>query len=649
MRKPFPILATLLATLLTPMLLQAPPAQAAGSTAVASETTARVIVKYKVPAGRPQAQAAGTVPETLPQRAQALSQRFGVAMTDGRAIAERTQVVFAKGISSADLAARLALDSEVEFAEPDVRRRIRGLPNDPLYPGARPDPYPVVGQWYLRQPDASAPAAIDAEGAWQVTKGSSSVVLAVLDTGVRFDHPDLAGKLYPGYDFISDAATGNDGDGIDPDASDPGDWLTQAEVTNNPSVFGQCAGAVGDSSWHGTEVSGIVGAATNNGRGIASVAPNVMILPVRVLGKCGGFDSDIIAGMRWAAGLSANPVPNPHPAKVINLSLGAAGGCSQHYIDAFSELTAHGVVVVVSAGNSNGLVTDSPANCPGVIGVAGLRQAGTKVGYSNIGPEIAISAPAGNCVNSNPNLPCEYTLITTRNLGVTTPQANGYSDKYIATIGTSFSAPMVAATAALMLSVNPQLTPARVKTLLQQSATPFPISGGTPGTPQCVPPNSIEQGECYCTSSTCGAGMLNTWAALQAAAPTNAPYAVVGASTSNPAIDQVVTLDGSDSSVTALPGTFDWSIVSGNAVFTSGITGSVATLVPKANGFVTVRLSVTDNTGVRTDADTTLMVGPPVVSSAQPSSGGGGGALGAGWLAMLGVAVLALRRTHPSA
>jgi serine protease len=647
MIKHFPTLATLCATLLTPMLLQAPLAQAA-TVAAPAEAVGRVIVKYKSSV-RAQAQSATSGPAaSMPQRAGALSQRFGIAMTDGRPIGDRTQVVFAKGMTSAELAARLATDGEVEYAEPDQRRRIRALPNDPLYPGGQQTPYPVVGQWYLRAPDSTARSAIDAESAWLVTKGTSSMVLAILDTGVRFDHPDLAGRLYPGYDFVASSAAANDGDGVDPDASDPGDWLTQSEVNANPEFTG-CDGAVADSSWHGTEVAGMVGAATNNNRGIASVAPNVMILPVRVLGKCGGFDSDIIAGMRWAAGLSANPVANPHPARVLNLSLGAEGACSNSYRDVFNQLTANGVVVVVSAGNATGLATDSPANCPGAIAVAGLRQLGTKVGYSNLGPEITLSAPAGNCINLGANDPCEFTLVTTRNLGATSPQTNGYSTKDIPTLGTSFSAPLVAATSALMLSVAPGLTPASVRQILRDSATAFPSTGAAPGTPTCQAPGFGTQDECYCTTTTCGAGMLNAGAALRLAAPPTSPYVPVGSSTANASVDQPINLDALDSSVAQGGfGSYAWSIVSGNAVFVGRTDQDTATVVPKANGYVTVRLTVADSVNrSQTTADTTVLVGPPVVLSASPNTdSGGGGALGAGWLALLGAAVLALRRSH---
>jgi serine protease len=177
--------------------------------------------------------------------------------------------------------------------------------------------------------------------AWGITTGSAGVVIADIDTGVRFDHPDLlragfGGRLLPGYDFVSEdqnSSTGaplgtyliaNDGDGWDPDPSDPGDWIDSADQTN--ALFPASSCPIADSTWHGTRVMGILGAVTNNDVGIAGMTWNSYLLPVRALGKCGGYDSDIIAAMQWAAGLSVSGVPdNPYPASIINLSLGGGG------------------------------------------------------------------------------------------------------------------------------------------------------------------------------------------------------------------------------------------------------------------------------------------------------------------------------------
>jgi serine protease len=225
---------------------------------------------------------------------------------------------------------------------------------------------PVAGQWYLRHPTGEVQSAIDVETAWNYTTGNSGMVVAVIDTGVRFDHPDLlrvaaGGNLLPGYDMISDVDTANDGDGRDADASDPGDWVTLDDVRKVGGPFEDCSDAAENSSWHGTQISGLIGALTNNGRGMAGVGPNIRVLPVRTLGKCGGFDSDIIAGMRWAAGLPVAGVPvNPTPARVLNLSLGGDGACEAAYRDALAEITARGAAIVAAAGNSAGHAVSAP-------------------------------------------------------------------------------------------------------------------------------------------------------------------------------------------------------------------------------------------------------------------------------------------------
>jgi serine protease len=516
-------------------LLSAP--SVAQTPAAAGE--ARVIVKYKAdsPLLRRLALAAGGPRAD----AQALGRRLGLLLQAGAEVADRTHVIRAGGMTSRELASRLARESDIEYAVPDQRRRRLAAPSDPLYlagpaigGGAGG---PTAGQWYLRAPAGDVQSSLDVETAWNYTTGNSSIVVAVIDTGVRFDHPDLlrvaaGGNLLPGYDMISDVDVANDGDGRDADASDPGDWLTLKEIRTVGGPFEDCSDAAEDSSWHGTQTSGLIGALTNNGRGMASVGRNVRVLPVRALGKCGGFDSDIIAGMRWAAGLPVAGLPiNPTPARVLNLSLGGDGACEAAYRDALTEITARGAVVVVSAGNSAGHAVSAPANCPGVIAVGGLRHVGTKVGFSDLGPEVALSAPAGNCVDVGFGDPCRYPILTTSNAGTTTPLADAaggsiYTDSFNATLGTSFSAPLVAGTAALMLSAQPALAPSALRTLLQDTARPFPTTGGENGdgtsVPQCTVPQfnrstPVDQLQCYCTTATCGAGMLDAGAAVAAA------------------------------------------------------------------------------------------------------------------------------------
>lgn len=455
----------------------------------------RVIVKYRATPGAPkQALALDQAPR--------LSARLGLALHSGRHIDARTHVIRTAGVSSEALAARLSQEADVEYAIPDQLRTINSLPNDPLF----------SGQWYLQATEAASTHATEA---WGLATGSSSVVVAVLDTGVRFDHPDLFPILSQGYDFVSDAPNAGDGDGRDADASDPGDFISLSDAAN-PNLQALCGSGISphNSSWHGTRVAGIVAAAGNNAVGIAGTSWGARILPVRVLGKCGGYDSDIIAGMRWAAGLSVPGVPgNPNPAKVINLSLGGGGSCTRAYADTIAELAGQGALVVAAAGNETGPVS-TPGNCAGVLTVAGVRHVGTKVGYSSFGPEVSVSAPAGNCVNSYG--PCLYSIDTTTNLGTTSPAANGYTDQYNHNVGTSFSAPQAAGVAALMLSMNPALTPGDIIMRIKQSARAFPTDNTLPGCPN-VTASGDTAGQCNCTAATCGAGTLDAAAAVAAA------------------------------------------------------------------------------------------------------------------------------------
>ena len=653
-----------LAVLALPALAAAPTdaaAQAGGlrrASAPAVDTRqARVIVKYKADGAlmRELTLSARDPDRVVVQRAARLSQRLGIALRDGHMIAPRTQVLHARDLTSAELVARLQADPDVEYAEVDERVYATAVPNDPRYAGNQPASVtPTVGQWYLRPRTGTFVSAIDAETAWDQTKGSPAIVVAVLDTGVRGDHPDLVGKLLPGYDFVSEDSSGNfttanDGNGRDADASDPGDWVTQAEVDG---VFAGEGCVADNSSWHGTQTSALIGAATNNGVGMASVGWNVRLLPVRVLGKCGGFQSDVVAGMYWAAGINIPSAfgtgpTNPFPARVLNMSLGSATTtCAQSYQDAMNAIANAGASVVVSAGNDAGLAVGQPANCSNAIGVGGLRHSGTKVGFSDVGPQIAISAPGGNCVNLSGS--CLYPILTATNTGATTPATSTYSDSLNPSVGTSFSAPMVSGTVALMLSVNPVLTPAQVRSTLQATARTFPTTGGTAGIPVCHAPNGVEQDECYCTTTTCGAGMLDVRAAVAAVPAPAATQALAFATPAALAPGGSVTLDGS----TSVPGAtktitgYNWTLVD---------SGGIATLVPPANaasaavttsggGSFTVRLDLTDSGGSGVAASSTLTVTAASPVTTPPSSdGGGGGATSWPWLLGLCLAVTALR------
>ncbi|MHB8472630.1 MAG: S8 family serine peptidase [Gammaproteobacteria bacterium] len=544
----------------------------------------------------------------------ALAQRTQLLLRYSRRIAGRLHVMrvvpATAGESVRTTLARLRADPAVEYAEADQRRYAHALADDPLFLGP-------PGQWYLKNAGAT-PSAVDTVTAWDTTKGSTGIVIADLDTGVRFDHPDLlragaGGRLLPGYDFISDLFTANDGDGRDADASDPGDWVSSSEARSG------CPAS--DSSWHGTRVAGILGAITNNNTGVAGATWNSWLLPVRVLGKCGGYDSDIFEAMLWAAGMPVSGVPdNPYPAQIENLSFGSPDTCPAGYTDVIAQLKSKGVLVVVSAGNVGGPV-DTPANCAGVAAVAGIRHIGTKVGYSSLGPEVALSAPAGNCVNIAPTQPCTYSIDTTVNNGTTVPGTNGYTDQFNFNVGTSFSAPIVAAIAGLMKAVNGNLNSTQMIARLQEGTTTFPISSD-PSVPGCHVPTSssdIQNLECTCTTQTCGAGMANARKAVAAALrPIAAVQVPVNVSPGLP-----VSLQGGGSAaacnhnITA----YAWSTVSGSNP--SGIANAntvTATVTAPSSGSYTVRLTVTDDASRQDTAD--VIVSSTSATTSAPANAG---------------------------
>jgi serine protease len=655
--------ALLVAATLTPAAhaAEAGPARTAVRSSAGTPVVgdARVIVKYRADSGLVSALASGSGESAAagPQQARALAARLGMPIVDGRPMGPRMQLVTAKGWSSHVLAARIAEQADIEYAVVDERVRIQAAPNDPYYVAPPGGATPAVGQWYLRARNSativdatSIVAAIDAEAAWNVTTGRSTVVVAVLDTGIRGDHPDLAAKLLPGYDFISDPGAANDGEGRDADPTDPGDGVTNADVG---VVRGCISSDVANSSWHGTQTAGLIGAATNNGVGMASVGRDVMLLPVRVLGKCGGDTSDVIDALKWAGGIAAsNLPPNPNPAKIINLSFGSSNACSAAYTDVFQQLAAKGVTVVAAAGNE-GLAVGSPANCANVIAVGGVRHAGTKVGYSDLGPEIAISAPAGNCVNATGA--CLYPLLTTANDGLQGPGNPIYTDGTSRrTLGTSFSAPLVAGTAALMVSVNPLLSPGGLLTALKASARPFPTTGAGTSVGTCTAPTATAQGnECYCTTATCGAGLLDAGAAVTAVAAVSATINVASTSV---LVGSAVTLDGSaaQGGVGATIASYQWTITSGStiAAFTSATNAATATLVPSAAGSVTVTLTVVDTLNRSASASTTLTVtapapAPVVLPPVTTTTSGGAGAMEPGWLLGWLASVVAVWRVTP--
>jgi len=383
----------------------------------------------------------------------------------------------------------------VAAAEPDGWRQTTVLPDDPLH----------GGQWSL------APVVdhgIGAEDAWALTTGSSAVVVAIVDTGI-LPHPDIVSRLTPGRDFVSALWVANDGDGWDPDPTDTGN---------------ACDGK--PSSWHGLHTAGTSAAATNNSVGMAGVDQASTVLPVRVLGVCGGYASDVAAGIRWAAGLPVSGVPdNPTPARVINLSFGGVAQCSMIEQDSIDAAVAAGSVVVAAAGNGASdldTIPFSPASCSNVIAVAATSRFGDRANYSNFGSIVDIAAPGGLKLTSD-----SEGIVSLSNTGTTTADLTSAGWTYSSKQGTSMAAPHVSGVISLMLAANSSLSPPQVEQILKQTARPFPIS---------------PRGARFTCSSDpaalyhCGAGLLDAGSAVRAAdALVTAPAAPlsVGVATAN--------------------------------------------------------------------------------------------------------------------
>ena len=336
---------------------------------------------------------------------------------------------------------QIAADPNVVYVEVDRIMKPMMTPNDTHY----------ATYLYGLQ---SGPGGIRADQAWNTTSGAG-VVVAVLDTGYA-DHTDLNANLLQGYDFISNSRVAGDGNGRDADAHDPGDYYRRD-----------------DSSWHGTHVAGTVAAVGNNNKGVIGGAYGAKVVPVRVLGRGGGYTSDIIDGLTWASGGSVAGAPaNANPAEVANMSLGGSGSCSSAYQAAINAAVSRGTTVVVAAGNSNmDAAGFTPASCGNVINVAATNIAGTRASYSNYGSTIDVAAPGGDSPD------CTTLIVSTGNSGTSGPS----TENYMCMAGTSMAAPHVAATVALMQSVaSTPLTPAQVESILKSTLRAFPGSNDKP-------------------------------------------------------------------------------------------------------------------------------------------------------------------------
>jgi len=346
------------------------------------------------------------------------------------------------------LADEVAQSNAVLRATPDYRVQPAIVtPNDPDFSA-------LWGVW-----DSTAPQggySVRAPVAWPTAIGTGTVV-AVLDTGIAA-HPDLDAQVLSGYDFIADVPTANDGDGRDANPADPGDWITASE-----SISGTFAGcSPTNSSWHGTHVAGTVAAIRDNSIGVVGVAPGAKVQPIRVLGKCGGYASDLIAGIEWASGGAVSGVaPNTQPADVINMSLGGSASCFPELQTAINNAVSRGTTVVVAAGNDNTVPT-FPGDCNNVISVAASARTGAKAYYSSFGSVVDVTAPGGDFY-------VDSMIRSTLNSGTQGP----VGPTYRAYQGTSMAAPHVAGIAAMIMGAAPTLTPAQVEAQIKGTAQPF--------------------------------------------------------------------------------------------------------------------------------------------------------------------------------
>jgi serine protease len=604
----------------------------------AARVSDRLIVKFKannLPRGLSVAQIRAQLSQPL--TAQTMSQlqtAAGVALTERRAIFNGAHVLAVAGRPNRqamnNAIAGIRNLAGIEYVEEDAIMTRQAAPNDTYYTDGLGG---YTGLWGLRPattvaspaPGATGSYGADFETAWDSVSGTG-VIVAVVDTGIT-PHVDIVGPggtvaagagsnlVSVGYDFTTDCRirgtcvsttpTGSEYIAPSANATDLGDFLSSADCTDVNSIFYGCTPE--NSSWHGTHVAGTIAALGNNAVGVIGGAYNARILPVRVLGKGGGYVSDIAEGMMWAADVHPS-IANPNPARVINLSLGGSGACGTTYQAAIDAAVAAGTVVVVAAGNSNADVADfRPANCANVITVASISRDGSRAGYSNFSSpstnttnpiNVTLAAQGGD--NWDPTF--DPAILSTLNSGTTTPVMSGGSS-YDYYQGTSMATPHVAAAAALMLARNPALTPAQVKTILSapSSLTAFPSFDAGWATWDCT------------IDDECGAGILNADLAVQNSSPTvSAPAtSAFGSVLVNGTVSRTVTL----TNTWFFPAQAGTATVTGTGATHFSMTGNTCNGASIASGGTCqITLSYTpDVTGAHT---ATLTV--PITSASSP-------------------------------
>lgn len=452
------------------------------------------------------------------------------------------------GEDAAEVADRLEARADVEWAVPNYLARAQGAPpvstNDPYFPQQR-------NLWDTRIASPNGGYSVKAPALWQATQGSSSVVVAVLDTGSVPNHPDLKGRLVAGYDFVAGDEVCNDlgecqpsgtyvsagdGNGIDPNPTDPGDWID----ASNAGACGLGPDDYIDSSWHGAHVAGIVAATANNRYGIAGVAPGVRVQPVRVIGHCGASLWDIALGIVWASGANMGSVfgaayagvpTNRTPARIANLSLGAdlaSASDRDQLCEFFAEISGiargRGTTLVAAAGNAaRSADLAIPAACPGFVSVGASSATGHRAWYSNYGTSVDVTAAGGDSLVEPDASDTVWSTI------LAAPKQPNGAYTIAGYEGTSMATPAVAGGLALMASLG-LTSPTSLEAAARSAVAPFPgYNAAYNGRTIRLPNGSTRaSGNLNCTTSTCGRGLFD----LSRVTAPRRPPAVTGRATS---------------------------------------------------------------------------------------------------------------------
>ncbi len=351
---------------------------------------------------------------------------WGWAVVDIRDAADVETLPDAK--ATRRLIARLADDKAVDVVAEERWMKPLRTPNDPM----------LNQMWHLDQ--------IGAKQAWDRTVGTSSQRVGVIDTGLVRSHPEFAGRVAGGFDFISSSNTANDGNGRDADFNDAGD---------------ACGG--GGNSFHGTHVAGTIGAGTDNGQGIAGLNWNAGLVIARALGRCGGSNVDIMEAAAWMAGARINGVPDvgANKVSVMNLSLGSAGTCSSFEQQTVDFVNNAGTIMVIAAGNDGGAI-GSPANCRGTVSVGAVGPTNVRTGYSSFGSTLSVMAPGGDFRFSGG--------------GVLSTLGTSFGSQQ----GTSMASPHVAGAISLIQAAQPSLGRAAIVDLLRSTGASCTNCQGIP-------------------------------------------------------------------------------------------------------------------------------------------------------------------------